>query len=47
MYCSRCRHLGTDEYHQLHCWLRDLDPEYIKICKDRDLTRDDEYESLV
>lgn len=36
MYCSRCRHLGTDEYRQLHCWLKDLDPEYVKACKDRD-----------
>ena len=42
MYCSNCIHMGTDEYHQLHCWLKDLDPEYVRTCKDKDTRREEE-----
>lgn len=43
MFCNGCRHLGHDEYHQLHCWLLDLDPEGVKTCKDKERVPEEEY----
>lgn len=40
MYCSRCIYCGHDEYRQLHCSLKDLDPEYVRVCKERKFSDD-------
>ena len=42
MYRRNCVHMGKDEYHQLHCFLKDCDPEYVKVCRDRKFRGEEE-----
>lgn len=46
MNCRSCRYCAFDEYHQLHCYYHDNDPERIKSCSNYTRVIDDDYDTF-
>lgn len=40
-FCSQCKYLAMDKYHQLICLMHDKDPEVITHCSDKEIEEEE------
>ena len=38
--CNNCKFLGTSEWHDPICTLKDIDPEGIRVCSEKEFNYD-------